>query len=235
MHAINPNAELILIISGSVFINGTSLTWKYRYSYYTEDDDTSYFFHTTKNSAVFDSLNNTTLIGTTYIETSFIDSDSALMLAESKGGKAFRSDHPGYKITASLGKPLVPNSTPRWYIFYISLDDPSVKLSINLDATDISTSNMLKTQILNNLILYQNYPNPFNPITTIKFSIPTNGQVKLKVYDLIGKEISTLIQGYKIAGNYTVQFDGSEFPSGIYYYRLEFGAFTQAKKFILIK
>jgi hypothetical protein len=235
MHTINPSAILLLIKSDSVLINGTSYSWKYRYSYFTEDNKSSYFFHTTKDSAIFDSLNNSILIGAASIKKPFVDSDSALVLAENQGGKEFRDSHPNCKITASLGESLVPNSTPRWYIYYISIDDPSEKLFINLDATENSIGNVVNSQIPNNFILYQNYPNPFNPITTIKFSIPKNGYVKLKVYDLIGKEMSNLTEGYKVAGSYNVQFDGSEFTSGIYFYKLEFEAFTKVKKFILIK
>ena len=83
--------------------------------------------------------------------------------------------------------------------------------------------------------LSQNYPNPFNPSTTISYSLPKPGNVSLKVYDILGKEISHLVNEYKPAGNYSVQLNGSNLASGIYMYRLESGNYNAAKKLILMK
>jgi hypothetical protein len=83
--------------------------------------------------------------------------------------------------------------------------------------------------------LSQNYPNPFNPTTNIKFAIPTAGNVKLVVYDLLGREVYTLVNEMKTAGNYVVDFDASELSSGVYFYKLETGSFTQTKKMLLVK
>jgi len=83
--------------------------------------------------------------------------------------------------------------------------------------------------------LYQNYPNPFNPSTRIDFSIPHPDFVSLKVYDLLGNEISTLAGEYKTAGTYSINFDGNGLASGIYYYRLQAGNYTISKKMILMK
>jgi hypothetical protein len=83
--------------------------------------------------------------------------------------------------------------------------------------------------------LEQNYPNPFNPSTKIKFQIPVSGFVNLKVYDVLGTEVATLVNEEKFAGSYEVQFNASEFPSGIYFYTLKAGDFIQTKKMILIK
>ena len=83
--------------------------------------------------------------------------------------------------------------------------------------------------------LSQNYPNPFNPLTTINYSIPKTGFVILKVYDLLGREIKTLVNEEKIPGNYKIEFDAANLSSGIYFYRLQAGSFTQTKKLILLK
>ncbi|MEJ2195365.1 MAG: T9SS type A sorting domain-containing protein [Ignavibacteriaceae bacterium] len=83
--------------------------------------------------------------------------------------------------------------------------------------------------------LEQNYPNPFNPTTTIRYSIRTAGVVTLKVYNLIGEEIATLVNEEKSAGNYDINFDATLLPSGIYFYKLQAGSFTETKKMILIK
>ena len=86
-----------------------------------------------------------------------------------------------------------------------------------------------------NFLLNQNYPNPFNPQTNISFAIPQSRFVTLKIFDLLGKETATLVNEYKQAGNYTVKFDGSNLPSGVYFYRIEAGEFKEAKKFLLMK
>lgn len=81
----------------------------------------------------------------------------------------------------------------------------------------------------------QNYPNPFNPITLIEFQIPEQGSVSLKVFDILGKEVATLINETKLAGTYKVEFDGSKLASGIYFYQLKVGKYIVAKKMILLR
>ena len=83
--------------------------------------------------------------------------------------------------------------------------------------------------------LTQNYPNPFNPTTNIKFRIPENGFVTLKIYDLIGREVATLLNEEKLSGNYEVKFNGSNLSSGVYFYRLTAGTFTTTKQMILLR
>ena len=83
--------------------------------------------------------------------------------------------------------------------------------------------------------LAQNYPNPFNPSTTIAFSIPQAAPVSLKVFDVLGKEVAVLVDGYTEAGNYSVPFDASNRSSGIYFYRLQSGHFTKTMKTMLMK
>jgi len=83
--------------------------------------------------------------------------------------------------------------------------------------------------------LSQNYPNPFNPVTVIAYNITSGNNVNLKVFDSNGKEIMTLVNERKEAGSYSVQFDGSNFASGIYYYSIQSGNFTDTKKMIMVK
>jgi len=83
--------------------------------------------------------------------------------------------------------------------------------------------------------LSQNYPNPFNPTTVIKFSTPENSNVKLSVFNMLGEEITTLVNGYKEAGSYEVKFDASNLNSGIYLYKIEAGDFVNIKKMMLVK
>ncbi|MCW9095102.1 MAG: T9SS type A sorting domain-containing protein [Ignavibacteriaceae bacterium] len=100
--------------------------------------------------------------------------------------------------------------------------------------------------VVNDFVLYQNYPNPFNPTTKIKFTLSTSlslrkrvseGRVRatLKVYDILGNEVTTLVNEEKAAGEYEVEFDGGWLPSGIYFYKLQAGDFRETKKMVLIK
>jgi len=91
------------------------------------------------------------------------------------------------------------------------------------------------TGILDKFSLSQNYPNPFNPVTRINFAVPKQSFVTLKVYDMLGREIKTLVNEIKTKGYYSVDFDGAEFASGVYFYRFETESFTDVKRMLLIK
>ena len=83
--------------------------------------------------------------------------------------------------------------------------------------------------------LSQNYPNPFNPSTTISYTIPKSGFVQLKVYDLLGREVASLVDKERAVGNYKVEFNASNLTSGIYFYRLQSNNFTETKKLAILK
>jgi hypothetical protein len=83
--------------------------------------------------------------------------------------------------------------------------------------------------------LDQNYPNPFNPVTTIHYALPKSGQVSVKVYNLLGQEVGTLVNEIQEAGFKSVEFDASQVTSGVYFYRIAAGEFTQTRKMILMK
>ena len=83
--------------------------------------------------------------------------------------------------------------------------------------------------------LHQNYPNPFNPGTTIRYDLKTAGQVSIRVYDITGKEVMTLLNGKRSAGSYTVNFNASGLASGVYILRMTTPGFVQIRKMMLIK
>jgi hypothetical protein len=83
--------------------------------------------------------------------------------------------------------------------------------------------------------LKQNYPNPFNPATKIAYALPKSGSVKLVVFDVLGREVAVLVNEYKKSGTYEVDFDASRLSSGVYFYRINAGDFTDTKKMLLIK
>ena len=90
-------------------------------------------------------------------------------------------------------------------------------------------------EIAKEFSLEQNYPNPFNPVTKIKFQIPVAGFVQLKIFDVLGREISTLLNKELVQGSREVEWDASAYPGGVYYYRIVTDKFTETKKMILIK
>jgi len=112
------------------------------------------------------------------------------------------------------------------------------KYQVIITDVDDKFDNVVKT-----FALEQNYPNPFNPATKIRFSIPSVGthsyaspqNVLLKVYDVLGKEVVTLVNEQREPGVYEVQFDAGGLPSGIYFYKIQAGSFVQTKKMILLK
>ena len=83
--------------------------------------------------------------------------------------------------------------------------------------------------------LAQNYPNQYNPVTEIRYTVPKADHMTLKVFNLVGQEVMTLVDGLVQPGSYTAKFDGSRLPSGVYVYRLESASFTEAHKMLLLK
>jgi hypothetical protein len=123
------------------------------------------------------------------------------------------------------------------------------KLSPNVVVTDVEDENLITSIQSTEFILDQNYPNPFNPSTKIKYTIPNvplslssrsesrdeGSRVLLKVYDVLGKEVATLVNEEKTAGSYEVDFDANGLSSGVYFYKLTSGSFSQSKKMILLR
>ena len=138
---------------------------------------------------------------------------------ENVNGKALsvRPDNNGYVYSAGEAE------TPAG-----DVDLFSVKLS---KTTSVET----ETVVPENFELFQNYPNPFNPSTRIQYRILSLAKVTLKVYDLLGNEVAILVDEYKSAGTYDVDFNGESLNSGIYFYTLNAGNFTQTKKLVLLK
>lgn len=126
------------------------------------------------------------------------------------------------------------------------LDDVSVadqSFTLTLGAQSITTlvsdnltvSNETIESQPSSIYLRQNYPNPFNPVTMISYQLPVSGEVTLKVFDLLGREVATLVEGGVNAGTHQVRFDASGLSSGVYLYTLETSGFTQTRKMLLIK
>jgi hypothetical protein len=124
---------------------------------------------------------------------------------------------------ASTQYTFVPVSPAEWGSFKIRLGD--VIVGVQNISSEIPASYNLS----------QNYPNPFNPVTNIKFALPKAGNVTLKVYDNLGKLVSTLFDGYKTAGYYQATFEGTNYSSGVYFYQLKSDNYVETKKMLMIK
>jgi uncharacterized delta-60 repeat protein len=116
-------------------------------------------------------------------------------------------------------------------------------LTIKYSPQDLVSIQTVNTEIPSKYNLYQNYPNPFNPETFIGFDLPADSYVSLKIYNLLGIEVSTLVNETKLSGKYMIRWSAENYPSGIYFYKIQaesikqngFGKFTQSKKLLLLK
>jgi hypothetical protein len=100
---------------------------------------------------------------------------------------------------------------------------------------NLATGVQMTAEVPGGFVLGQNYPNPFNPTTSFEFRVSGIGFVSLKAFDVLGREVATIVDEVRPAGVYTVRWDASSLPSGVYYYRLRAGEFTDSKKMVLMK
>jgi hypothetical protein len=114
----------------------------------------------------------------------------------------------------------------------VYIDDISIYVSKN---SNLTYSEYVIKNLPSHINLSQNYPNPFNPSTTIKYSLPHQSNVTLKVFDVLGSKVTTLVNKVQSQGNYEVEFDGAELTSGIYFYRLQSGDFVETRKMLFMK
>jgi hypothetical protein len=182
------------------------------------------------------------------ISTSVVKKDSIRLLYSNDSGSTFSS----LKMTLSeivdsvtnSGKyvAVIPKSsaTPRFYTRAVDATNisrtspykaPTELYDVKTGTTSVKPENPVPTIFT----LEQNFPNPFNPKTVINYRLPRTSIVSLKVYDLLGKEITTLVSGVQPFGSYSVAFSGIGLASGIYFYRLQSDNFVETKKMVLLK
>ena len=140
----------------------------------------------------------------------------------------------GHKIVQIQFKPKEVKSYSDNIYLQWNKEGQRISQVVPLSATTIVNVKDGKNNIFN-FSLGQNYPNPFNPRTTIEYSIPSRSNVVIKVFDILGREVATLVNEEKPAGVYNVNFNGSELSSGVYFYRIEAENFVETKKLVLIK
>ncbi|HEV8537904.1 MAG TPA: T9SS type A sorting domain-containing protein [Bacteroidota bacterium] len=107
-----------------------------------------------------------------------------------------------------------------------SRDGMEYVLTDNLEGADVLPAHWT---------VHQNYPNPFNPFTIIRYSLPVNSFVSIKIYNVIGQNVTTLVDQEKDAGSYSVEWNGERYPSGVYFYRFQAGTYSETKRLLLLK
>ena len=172
-------------------------------------------------------LSDTLKFDWAYAQYSASYTDRMQVLVSTDGGTTFP-----YTIFDKSGSTLATAPTTTSEFFPSSSQWGSFKIRFGNIITSIQTTS---NEVPSSYSLSQNYPNPFNPTTNINFDLPKNGNVSLKVYDILGNAIQTLYEGYKPAGSYSATFDGSHLSSGIYFIKIATDNFSDVKKMVLSK
>ena len=163
--------------------------------------------------------------------------DSVVVLGSNRGvfisrdtGRSWEAINESLKSRNVLTVSYIPG---QYFNLYVGTEAGGVYRT-HIDQTVIS-SIVRNNYLPENLNLFQNYPNPFNPATTIEYSLPISSDVSLIIYNITGQEVIRLVNENQIEGNHSVSLDASQFPSGIYFYRLQAGDFVQTRKMVLLK
>ena len=245
--------ELHFIASATDVINidGTSPAWVYLFfapgeEFFTEIMISSFF-------AEVDTMQDIELpTNMIPIPEDFVDSNEAMTIAYENGGMEYENDYNMEERWLHGGNifwhyPDYPDEVA-WVASYGGYDpDSGEEVTLHI-AMDIVTGEIIQIswdwedvgdpsaeQLPRNFELYQNYPNPFNPVTTISYGLSFPAEVELVVYNINGEKIATLVDSPQTAGLHNLQFDGSDLPGGIYFYRLTAGSVSLTNRMLLVK
>jgi hypothetical protein len=176
---------------------------------------------------------------------SYLDSDTLVSVGELNGGKTFRETYQLISGGFIYSQSMFDTSKIYFHSIYNAIDSTTGYEKNLFQIVDPVTGNFIQSILLKteneisfvpkNYILYQNYPNPFNSITKLRYFVPEAGNISIKIYDILGREIETLVSEYQNAGEYEITFNSNELPSGIYIYVLTSNKITLARKMTLIK
>lgn len=144
--------------------------------------------------------------------------------------------NPGDTVKTSLHVTALQNDgTANVQIQVGTFRNPSSRTIIDFVATTLPSSTGDENTEIDNYFLSQNYPNPFNPSTTINFGLKKAGNVEIIVYNILGNKVSTLFNGFKLAGSHSVLFNASDFSSGVYFYKIVSDGFIKSRKMLMLK
>ncbi len=230
-HNIDNSSILTLIVGDDVDTTGRSGGWKFGY----KDFAVIARAHSFELDTTFEWLT-----GTAVINSDWIDSDSALFIAEKNGGSEFRKQYSDWSIHAELYSPSGNPFVTYWEILYFRKDFPIFKFFIEIDAETGGFERSFYLDVDENSIivstfrLFQNYPNPFNPSTTIHYIIIESCHVVIQIFDTQGREVKTYNEGIRIPGDYKLELFLKDLPTGVYFYQLQAGKFIKTKKFVKV-
>ena len=234
---ITPNDSIAFDMSYQYFID-TYRTYKYPWktNLFTTNTDTLNFGNYTVGSPVSNQF------------TIYNPHNTAVIIYE------FYCSNPAFSTSVQTPVTIQPNGSLDVPVTFKPAQDSSFSVSFNIRNTGLinGEAQMIARQVIlsvttgitsvnNNIAppkqyeLDQNYPNPFNPATIISYQIPVSGIVTLKVYDVLGREVKTLVNAFKSQGKYSVSFNANNLSSGVYFYQLESGNYTSIKKMVLLK
>lgn len=200
-----------------------------------DKNNNSYLYGAFSGFAVFDTVTLRSTNGKDDLFLAKYDPEGNLLWLKRYGGEAFEQ---AYDIDTDNKDNVYISGSFTWsnsifdsFNLYIHGSSTAFygKISYNQSGDIDRSETALSFQLL------QNYPNPFNPITTISYSISKQAYVELKIYDLLGREVTTLVSKEQSQGEFKVQFDGSSLPSGIYVYTIQAGQYRDSKKLVLLK
>ncbi len=173
--------------------------------------------------------------GGNFFQTECLDVYTDTLFGLATNFKDFQDESDIPAVTYTMGKGLGLIASYAWELAYWSTSLKYAKINGVEYGTQITAVSDKINEQPENFLLYQNYPNPFNPVTNIEFLLPHPGFVTLKVYDVLGNEIRTLVHEEKNSGRYKVTFDGANLSSGIFFCVMRSGNFVQSRKMMLIK
>jgi hypothetical protein len=201
---------------------------------YKVDSTGLHVFKTTNYGAVWTSISsnlpdapaNDIVIDPVFTSTLYLATDVGVMIS-TNDGSSWSLHSQGIPTSVPCHDLVLHNATRRLAVFTHG------RSAFITDVAPVGiTSN---NEIPNGYSLSQNYPNPFNPSTKIKYSIPKDEHVLIKVFDITGRVIASLVDQNQKGGVYEIDFSGRDFPSGVYFYKLETGSYTETKKMALVK
>ena len=205
----------------------------WRTNYFVTNPDSITFLNVPIGSSDSSELIITNNSDSTLIINSVFSSDSSFSLTEATPFQIPSHSYINLKIKF---EPLKEGTSTGWIHLASNRDTEMIGQTVFARGTTDSVLTFAgNNNIIKGFTLYQNFPNPFNPTTRISWQSPINSWQTLKVYDVLGNEVATLVNEEKPAGNYDVNFDGRKLSSGIYFFQLKAGSFLSTKKMILIK
>lgn len=242
---------------GKLFVTGSEVAYDLDRTSGPSLEARDFFNNFLKAKYAGDASNSYTING---VAGTFLEGLS-LTYGDTTQGSPYREDYPDY-VTPHGGSAVVatyannltaataysgmfPSGTKSGAVVYLGIPFETIHSKANRDVLmakilnyfGITTSIVRRheTEMPSEFLLEQNYPNPFNPRTTIRFNIPVAGFTSLKIFDVLGKEIATLVNEHLPAGRYTVQWNAAGYSSGMYFYRLESNNLSMTKKLIVTK